>query len=96
MLVPSPRPDISPIFASANRGVILTMGDYYGTLAAARSLGRIGLSVVLAESRTWTTTRFSRHVSQSLKCPAMDRHTEFISWLLDLDGAYTGLGMAAG
>lgn len=63
--------------------VLLTMGDYYGTLAAARHFGRMGFQVTLAEWRSWTPTRFSRFVTRTVRCPPLSDDKAFVSWLLD-------------
>lgn len=61
---------------------VLTMADYFGTLAAARSLGRAGVGVVLADAHTLTTTRWSRHVARALQCPDPEAQPgRFLDWL---------------
>jgi len=64
------------------RGFLLTMGSYHGTLAAARDLGKCGISVVLAESQKHTLTTASRYISKVEKAPDVEDHEAFIDWLL--------------
>lgn len=62
--------------------VLLTMGDYFGTLAAARTLGRAGVGVALADPRRLAPTRWSRYV-RPLACPDLASAPEaFVEWLL--------------
>lgn len=60
-------------------GVLLTQGEYYGTLAAARAWGRRGLQVTLADSdpARGTFTGRSRHVTTRVRAP---RRTDFDQW----------------
>lgn len=63
--------------------VLLTMADFYGTLAAARALGRAGISVTMAEGRVLAPARWSRFVRRRVACPpASDTHA-YIAWLLE-------------
>ncbi len=56
--------------ATSQQGaVVLTSGGFYGTLAAARSFGRRGFTVTLADGELRTPTRFSRYVRSSVRCP---------------------------
>ncbi|HQR29029.1 MAG TPA: carbamoyl-phosphate synthase [Anaeromyxobacteraceae bacterium] len=65
--------------------VLLTMADYYGTLAAVRSLGRAGIGVSVAESRLLVPARWSRHVRQVHACPDPEAApSAFAAWLVDL------------
>jgi len=65
--------------------VLLTGADHYSTLAAARSLGRAGVPVLVASSRPLGVTRWSRLVKRAVSCP--DASTEpalFLERLLEL------------
>jgi predicted ATP-grasp superfamily ATP-dependent carboligase len=68
---------------TARPPVLLTRGDYYGTLAAARCLGDAGVPVELAEWRRFVPARWSRHVTRRLRCPDLDADPAgFVDWLL--------------
>jgi predicted ATP-grasp superfamily ATP-dependent carboligase len=67
---------------AARPPVLLTNADYYGTLAAVRSLGRAGIEVVVAEWRHLVPARWSRFTSRVLSCPDAERHPErYVDWL---------------
>lgn len=63
--------------------VLLTAGFYYGTLAAARCLGRAGVKVTLAEGQKLAPARWSRHVDRRVLCPDPSDTEAFLSWLSD-------------
>jgi D-aspartate ligase len=65
------------------RGFVLTMGDFLGTLAAARDLGRHGIPVVLADAQPDTLTANSRYVTRSVSCPGLDTPDAWVRWLLE-------------
>ena len=65
------------------RGFLLTTGNFLGTLAAARDLGRHGIPVVLADATPDTLTGHSRFVTRSLACPGLDAPEAWVQWLLD-------------
>ena len=64
-------------------GALLFLGDYGGTLAAARCLGRRGIDVALADSARFSRTAASRFVSHRLASPAPDDGPALVRWLLD-------------
>ncbi len=64
--------------------IILANPGYLGTLAAARSLGRAGIKVIVADPSAWSRTRFSRHTAQYIKCPQFQDTSEWINWLISL------------
>ncbi len=72
-------------------GVLLTMGDYWGTLAAARDFGRAGYRVVLADARRWVPTAHSRFTQEQVPCPQPQDWSAFISWLFDYGRKRPGL-----
>jgi predicted ATP-grasp superfamily ATP-dependent carboligase len=59
------------------------VADYYGTLAAVRSLGRAGVPVTLAESRLLPPARWSRYVTRRVDCPPAEQVEAFLAWLLE-------------
>jgi predicted ATP-grasp superfamily ATP-dependent carboligase len=64
--------------------IILANAGYLGTLAAARSLGRAGIKVIVADPSAWSRTRFSRHAAEYVKCPQFEDTSEWIDWLISL------------
>jgi len=64
-------------------GALLFLGDYAGTLAAARCLGRRGIDVALADSERVSRTAASRFVSRRLAAPAPSDGAALVRWLLD-------------
>ena len=71
-------------------GVLLTTGEHYGTLAAARCLGRLNVPVYLAGSRL-SQTRWSRFVSRHVTCPAVSNIDTFVDWLMSFGRKHRGL-----
>ena len=69
--------------ASDRPTVLLTMGDYFGTLAAMRSLGAGGYAMVLADPHEKTASGVSRYLSSYHKCPPMSDWEAFLPWLLE-------------
>lgn len=63
--------------------ILLTNADYYGTLAAARNLGRAGVPVTIAEPRMLAPARWSRFATRRERCPEVGTHERFVEWLLD-------------
>jgi D-aspartate ligase len=86
----TPNTDPSNLEGPACRGVLLTMGSYHGTLAAARDLGLQGVTVVLADHRTDTVTHASRHVARRLLSPDVMQPLAFMAWLLDFGKSEPG------
>lgn len=64
-----------------SEGILLTKGDYYGTLAAARCIGSTGVPVCLAESSRLTQTGLSRFVTRGVRAPAIEPTQRFAAWL---------------
>jgi len=62
--------------------VLLLGADYYGTLAAARSYGKHGVKVTMADDNRSGRALFSRHVSERLVHPPLSQPTALIDWLL--------------
>ena len=62
---------------------LLTMADYYGTLAAVRCLGRAGLPVTVAEGKVLAPARWSRYVTRRVSCPGVADTDAFLGWLLE-------------
>ena len=61
--------------------VLLLGADYYGTLAAARSYGKHGVKVTMADDNRSGRALFSRHVSERLVHPPLSQPTALIDWL---------------
>ncbi len=65
------------------QGFLLTMGNYLGTLSAARDLGKHGIPVILLEHQRHTITSASCYISSFQKVPSPEKIEDFIQWLLD-------------
>ena len=61
--------------------ILLGNANYYGTLAAVRSLGRAGIKVVTVDPSRICHGRFSRYSSQHLTCPAFEESRVWAEWL---------------
>jgi predicted ATP-grasp superfamily ATP-dependent carboligase len=70
--------------------VLLTMADYYGTLAAVRCLGRRQVPVTMAEWRWLAPARWSRFVTRSVRCPDLAQTDQFLEWLVDFGERHPG------
>src|SRR5215831_11599736 len=62
--------------------ILLGNANYYGTLAAIRSLGRAGVKVVTVDPSMICHGRYSRYSSQHLRCPAFEESSAWAEWLL--------------
>jgi predicted ATP-grasp superfamily ATP-dependent carboligase len=66
------------------QSTVILLGDanYYGTLAAVRSLGRAGIKVVTVDPSIISAGRYSRYTSQHLRCPAFEETSAWAEWLM--------------
>lgn len=62
--------------------ILLGNANYYGTLAAVRSLGRAGVKVVTVDPSMICHSRYSRYASQHLTCPVFEESGAWAEWLL--------------
>ncbi|WP_044592979.1 hypothetical protein [Bradyrhizobium sp. LTSPM299] len=62
--------------------VLLADATWCGTLAAARDLGARGVKVTLASESWIAPARWSRYVSQTVKCPSTKDAARFLAWLV--------------
>jgi D-aspartate ligase len=62
--------------------ILLCNANYYGTLAAVRSLGRAGVNVVTVDPSRICNSRYSRYSTQHLTCPAYEESSAWAEWLL--------------
>ncbi len=62
---------------------LLTMADFYGTLAAVRGLGRAGVPLAVGASTRLAAARWSRYVDERFVCPPLDDPDTFMDWLLE-------------
>lgn len=62
---------------------LLTMADYYGTLAAVRCMGRAGVPVTVGEGKLLAPARWSRYATQRVPCPPVQNTEAFLDWLVD-------------
>jgi predicted ATP-grasp superfamily ATP-dependent carboligase len=67
--------------------VLLNDAGYYGTLAAARALGRDGIPVTIANPSRVASALWSRHVTRRLRCPPPSDLDDFVGWLRNLGRA---------
>ncbi len=72
------------------KAFVLTMASYYGTLAAARCLGKAEVSVIMADSEPYAPALWSRHVTTRLRCPPVRSVDAFLAWLVDLGTRHPG------
>jgi predicted ATP-grasp superfamily ATP-dependent carboligase len=68
--------------------ILLGDGACYGTLAAARALGREGIPVSIADRSRVAVAMWSRHVSRRLRCPPAQDVGRFVPWLLQVGRAH--------
>lgn len=61
---------------------MLCDATFYGTLAAARALGRDGVPVVIVDPVRVAPALWSRYVTRSLRCPPVTSVEPFVDWLL--------------
>jgi predicted ATP-grasp superfamily ATP-dependent carboligase len=61
---------------------LLCDASYYGTLAAARALGKEGVPVFVADSQWVAPASWSCHVAGRLWCPPVADVENFVDWLL--------------
>ncbi|MGA2998707.1 hypothetical protein [Bradyrhizobium sp.] len=61
--------------------ILLGNANYYGTLAAVRSLGRAGINVVTVDPSMICHSRYSHYSSQHLRCPAFEDSAAWAEWL---------------
>jgi predicted ATP-grasp superfamily ATP-dependent carboligase len=64
--------------------ILLGDGACYGTLAAARALGREGIPVTIADRSRVAVAMWSRHVQRRLRCPPAQDVGRFIPWLMQV------------
>ena len=62
--------------------VLLADGAFYGTLAAARALGREGIRVTVADPSPLAPAGWSRHAARRLAAPSPSTGVPFVEWLL--------------
>lgn len=70
--------------------VLLAVADFYGTLSAARCLGRRGIQVVVADWRRLPAARWSRYATRKVTCPPPDNVGRFMAWLLEFGASEPG------
>ena len=64
-------------------GVLLTHGDYLGTLAAARAFDRLNVPCFLADERALSMTAFSRSIKKRIPMPPAGDWSAFVARLID-------------
>src|SRR5580658_6156632 len=73
--------DDSPVSPS-RPPALLCDATYYGTLAAVRALGRMGVDVVVADSVRMAPAFRSRYTTRRLRCPSVSDPEQFVQWLV--------------
>ncbi len=63
-------------------GALVTLGDYYGSISAARLLGKHGVPIYFADHRRLVSGKFSRYVTKRLLSPPVNLVSSFYEWLL--------------
>ncbi len=63
--------------------VLLLNADYYGTLAAVRCFGRLGIPVTVAETKFLAPAKWSKYVSKRVPAPHVRDADRFLDWLLE-------------
>ncbi len=71
--------------------ILLANPDFYGTLAATRSLGGQTIPVYVAADRLLAVSRWSRHAARTLSCPPLDEPNRFLDWLGELGEREPGI-----
>lgn len=69
---------------------LLTDGNFLGTLAAARDLGRHRIEVTLAEAARRTITARSRYVAREVRSPPLAAPQDWVEWMLAFGGREPG------
>jgi predicted ATP-grasp superfamily ATP-dependent carboligase len=85
----TPRTSLGSSAEAALPPALLTNADYYGTLAAVRSLGRAGIRVTVADPSRFGVSSWSKYATARVKSPRVRNTDEFLTWLLDF-GAKNG------
>lgn len=62
---------------------LLANADFYGTLAAARSLGRHGVAVTVAHPSHLGAASWSKYAARTVTCPPTLASEAFLAWLID-------------
>jgi len=70
------------------RPVLLCDGGYYGTLAAARTLGLNGVPVLVADPNMLAPALWSRQVAGRFRCPPPADTKRFVNWAHTLGRRY--------
>lgn len=75
--------------------ILLTMGDYHGTLAAARCLGQEEVQVFLADNNSCSLTSTSRHVGRLFRTKDPVQHKAFAQNLIEIGQRNPGMVLYA-
>jgi len=77
------------LMSSPKRPVLLCDGGYYGTLAAARTLGADGVPVLIADPNMLAPALWSRQVAGRFRCPPATDMKRFVNWARTLGRRYS-------
>src|SRR3954464_9088383 len=86
-------PDATAAAGGPRPPVLLSMGDWVGTLAAGRELGRRGVEVRVATDRLFDRSAWSRY-ARRVRAPGIRDVNEYLGWLKQAGGRGTGGGRA--
>jgi D-aspartate ligase len=75
-------PSDDPSVSASRPPALLCDATYYGTLAAVRALGRMGVRVVVADSVRMAPAFRSRYTTHRLRCPPVSDPEQFVQWLV--------------
>lgn len=73
------------------RGALITLGDYYGSIAAARLLGKCEIPVYFGDHRLLVPGKFSKYVDHKITTPYISHIDEFTGFLLSFGKENSGL-----
>jgi predicted ATP-grasp superfamily ATP-dependent carboligase len=71
--------------------ILLTNAHWYGTLAATRTLGQLGVPVYVASDGWLGSASWSRYTARKLPCPALEEPERFLDWLCELGRREPGI-----
>src|SRR4051812_48033803 len=72
--------------------VLLSMGDWFGTLAAVRERGRRGVEVRAAPDRLFDRSAWSRY-ARRVRAPGIGDVNEYLGWLKQAGAPQPGAGV---
>lgn len=71
--------------------VLLANSNFYGTLAATRSLGESGIPVYIADDDLLGVSRWSRHAARAIRAPSLAEPARFVDWVRGVGESEPGI-----